>query len=538
MVLGSAGPGLESDRRVLREARLATPDHLHAYLRLLLGFDMPRRAIVSGHDSPFDYLCHSFFEDRRPRDCVVWANRGGGKTQIGAIATLLDLLFKPGIQVRILAGSFDQSSRMYSYLRRMLMNEAFGDLVRGNLTGRSVELVNGSRVEVLSQSERAVRGQRVHKVRCDEVELIDDEIWSAAQLVTRSGRCGDIHVHAAVEALSTAHEPHGLMQDLIGQALRPGGAQSRRLFRWNVLDVLERCELERSCGSCALWSDCGGRAKLPSQRGFMRIDDAVQQHHRVDPEVWKAEMLCQQPSRRDSVYRAFDPEVHVYGAVDDDDRLPRPADVARLRSGDSAIDKPVARKRANRNISTSPHRHITKSLEWIGGIDFGNRAPTVLLWARVDGDDVVHVEDELAAADCLCDAFIERARRHMQARGLPMPSWVGADPAGLQRNEHTGLTTIGMWRAAGWTIRARRMRIEPGLRAVSRRLRDAGGRVGLRIHRRCTTLIQAMAQYRYPARRPDAETPLKDGHDHAADALRYMITNLDRPSWSEDSRLY
>lgn len=504
MVLGSAGPGLESDRRVLREARLATPDHLHAYLRLLLGFDMPRRAIVAGHDSPFDYLCHSFFEDRRPRDCVVWANRGGGKTQIGAIATLLDLLFKPGIQVRILAGSFDQSSRMYSYLRRMLMNEAFGDLVRGNLTGRSVELVNGSRVEVLSQSERAVRGQRVHKVRCDEVELIDDEIWSAAQLVTRSGRCGDIHVHAAVEALSTAHEPHGLMQDLIGQALRPGGAQSRRLFRWNVLDVLERCEPERSCGSCALWSDCGGRAKLAAQRGFMRIDDAVQQHHRVDPEVWKAEMLCQQPSRRDSVYRAFDPEVHVYGDADD---------TARRKDGSTGAP-------------------------WIGGIDFGNRAPTVLLWARVDGDDVVHVEDELAAADCLCDAFIERARRHMQARGLPMPGWVGADPAGLQRNEHTGLTTIGMWRAAGWTIRARRMRIEPGLRAVSRRLRDAGGRVGLRIHRRCTTLIQAMAQYRYPARRPDAETPLKDGHDHAADALRYMITNLDRPSWSEDSRLY
>src|SRR5690606_16753611 len=113
--------------------------------------------------------------------------------------------------IRILGGSFEQSSKMYRYLKQMLERDAFNDLIAGNLTGRYVELINGSRVEVLSQSQCAVRGQRVHKLRCDEVDLFDPEVWEAAQLVTRSGRCDNVHVRASIEALSTMHQPYGLM---------------------------------------------------------------------------------------------------------------------------------------------------------------------------------------------------------------------------------------------------------------------------------------------------------------------------------------
>lgn len=47
-------------------------------------------------------------------DCVVWAARGTGKTFLGAVATLLDLVFKPGVQIKILGGSLEQSRRMPS----------------------------------------------------------------------------------------------------------------------------------------------------------------------------------------------------------------------------------------------------------------------------------------------------------------------------------------------------------------------------------------------------------------------------------------
>ena len=39
---------------------------------------------------------------------------------------------------------------------------------------------------VLAQSQRSVRGLRVQKLRCDEVELFDPAVWEAAQLTTRS----------------------------------------------------------------------------------------------------------------------------------------------------------------------------------------------------------------------------------------------------------------------------------------------------------------------------------------------------------------
>ena len=87
--------------------RPSNAHQLHSFVKNVLGFNMPHEVLIEGHASPFSYLCHTFFEseeDNEPRDCVVWANRGGGKTQLGAIATLLDLIFKPGIQVLISIG--------------------------------------------------------------------------------------------------------------------------------------------------------------------------------------------------------------------------------------------------------------------------------------------------------------------------------------------------------------------------------------------------------------------------------------------------
>lgn len=475
-----------------RSARLIMPrtsEQLHAYVRLVLGFYMPRKAIVPGHSAPFSYIKHAFFEDRKPRDCVVWANRGGGKTQLGAIATLLDLIFKPGIEIRILGGSFDQSSKMYRYLKLMLESDIFSDLIQGNLTSQSVSLINGSHVEILAQSQRAVRGQRVHKLRCDEVELFDPEIWEAAQLVTRSGQCGNVFVHASIETLSTMHRPFGLMQNLVKNAKE----QSRKVMRWGVLDVLEKCPPERSCDSCRLFSDCRGMAK--HAQGFISIDDAVQQHTRVGNQTWRSEMLCLEPSRSESVYAEFDAAVHV-------------------------VEFEVDQKH--------------QSMTWVGGIDFGYRSPTVLLWAFVDDADDLYIVDELAVREHTTEQIIDQANH----RSWPRPQWIGADPAGNQRNEHTGTTTISMWRKAGYTIRYCKSEIESGVNAVRRRLKRADGSAAIFIHPRCRSLVESLSMYHYPSNKPQAELPAKDGPDHAADALRYLIVNLDRSPWDLKVRTY
>src|SRR3954453_3716003 len=93
---------------------ILTRDALHNWLTLYVGLNVPRHAICPHHDPPFEYLARSYFEPAS--DLIVWAPRGGGKTRLAAVATLLDLVFKPACAVRILGGSLEQSLRMWEHL--------------------------------------------------------------------------------------------------------------------------------------------------------------------------------------------------------------------------------------------------------------------------------------------------------------------------------------------------------------------------------------------------------------------------------------
>ena len=477
MLLRESSPTAMQVRRALRLVRPATADELHGYIRAVLGFDVPRLARLEGHSAPFDYLHHAFFETGQVRDCIVWANRGGGKTRYGAIATLLDLLFKPGIQVRILGGSLEQSSRMHTYLREMIESDVFGDLLEGKATGRHLQLVNGSRVQVQAQSEQSVRGLRVQKLRCDEVELFTPEVWQAAQFVTRSAQCGDTFVRGCIEALSTMHRPFGLMHKLVQEQ------GQRRLFRWGLLEVIERCPPARPCAGCHLWEDCGGLARR--SRGFLTVDDALMQKNRTGGPAWAAEMLCREPSRSDCVYPEFDEKVHVESFVERDEWRGT----------------------------------------WAAGMDFGFRSPTVVLWARLLGDGSVHLVDEHVASEMTIEQHLRVIKARNTKRRL---AWIGIDPAGFQRHEHLGTSSAALLTKAGFQIRARHSEVQPGLRSVSAMLRSADGRVRLRIDPCCVRLIEALRTYHYPADQKECLDPVKDGSDHACDALRYLIVNMDR----------
>ena len=518
-------------RRALRGVRPATADELHGYCRAVLGFDVPRVARTpGGFSAPFDYLRHAFFENERPRDCVVWANRGGGKTRLGAIATLLDLVFKPGIEIRILGGSLEQSSKMHAYLREMLERDEFADLLDGKATGKRIELANGSRVEVLAQSEQSVRGVRVQKIRCDEVELFTPEVWQAIQFTTRSAWCGDVFVPGCIEVLSTMHRPYGLMSRLVREDCRDGADDAgfgrdfgeaaatttwgmppaaRRLFHWGLLDVLEHCRPQRECERCGLNEDCRGRAKR--SRGFLAIDDALQQRDRSAPEAWQAEMLCLTPNRSDCVYSAFDPATHVRAIADG-------VPAAGREPASGSCD-------AGKGASAEANANAKAKAIWVGGMDFGFRAPTVVLWACHDPRcDVLHVVDEHVAAERTIEQHVEA----MRAKPWPAPAWIGIDPAGHQRHEHTGVSTATLLSRAGFRLRARRLELRAGIEAVRARLKSASGRVRLFVDPRCEHLIEALRTYHFPPDRPhDDVEPVKDGADHVCDALRYLVINLD-----------
>ena len=203
-------------------------------------------------------------------------------------------------------------------------------------------------------------------------------------------------------------------------------------------------------------------------------------------------MLCTRPRRDDCVLPEFDRPRHVVGSFD-----------------------------------------VGAAETWIGGMDFGIRAPTVVLWAAVDGSGVVRVVGERVVSGEAIAAHVEAIRGggHAASMGIgaafPVPEWIGVDPAGRQRSEQTGVSTIEVMRRAGLAVRDRRLGLMSGLELVRTRLKPASGGPTLFVHESCEKLIESLERYRYPADRPESTTPLKDGSDHAVDALRYMIQNLD-----------
>ncbi|MDP6380157.1 MAG: hypothetical protein QF662_02325, partial [Phycisphaerae bacterium] len=368
-------------------------------------------------------------------------------------------------------------------------------------TRRRTALANGSMVEVLTQSNRSVRGRRVHRLRCDELDEFDPDVWQAAQFVTQSSE----GIRARMEVFSTLHRPWGLMQkvvdELAGGALaaeRPTSAEATagKLFKWCLWEVIERCPAERSCSRCPLSPDCGGKAR--DATGYLQIDDAIAQMRRSSTAAWRSEMLCQRPRSEDLVFAEFQPAVHV---------------------SDVAYDAALPLYRA---------------------VDFGYANPFVCLWLQVRpasdgmGQEQVRVIGE----------YVERRRtiaEHLKALRDAEPGPVAstfADPAGWARNDVTGTGPCQELAAMGERVKTRRSGILEGVEIIRRLLAPAacvpGQRPGLVIDRRCPTLIKALETYHF---RPVGKTtagggrwegvPEKDGtSDHPIDALRYGLVNL------------
>jgi len=240
-----------------------------------------------------DYLWYAFNADflkqkKGNADAVVWANRGGGKTELAGILTLLECIFKDGCQIRILSGSGLQAGRMYEYFRRFL-KRGYEGLVEDITTWPSdkTSFKNGAVVEVLKQSETSVRSHHVHKLRCDEVELFKPRVYEAAQYTTMSTE----GLVASLDCISTMHKRHGLMKKLVDEAEKLG----RPVFKWNLWDVIEKCR-GRSCSDCKLNDVCKGKAR--DGIGYFKITDAITQLERTKAASFNLEMLCGESGKK------------------------------------------------------------------------------------------------------------------------------------------------------------------------------------------------------------------------------------------------
>ena len=275
---------LGEDLKAIRPRKKNT---LHAYIKNFLDIDVPRKVFTEGHQTLMDYIWFSFNADfevqsRQNADCVVWASRVGGKTLGAAIITLLDVIFKPEIEIRILSGSGYQAGRMYNYFQGFL-HKSYEELIADERTHpvKKTILKNGASVEVFVQTEISVRGQHVHKLRCDEVELFKPKVYEAAQYTTMSSK-GYI---AAREVISTMHRSRGLMNRLIKESEELG----QPVFKWNIWEVAEKCV--KKCEGCKIKQYCQGKAR--GGKGYYEIDDIITQLERAGRRSFEMEMLCE-----------------------------------------------------------------------------------------------------------------------------------------------------------------------------------------------------------------------------------------------------
>jgi hypothetical protein len=526
--------------QALASARPESPASLWEFVRSAYGLAVPRRAVCPGHAAPMDYLAQAILAPGR--DLVVWASRGGAKTELGSVAAHLDSILRPGCQTRILGGSLDQSEKMYEYLLRK-WSGPFAAVLARDPTARRTELVNGSAIEVLTQSPRSVRGQRVHRLKCDEVDEFSPDVWQAAQFVTQSspGRDGR-WIPAQMDVFSTLHRPFGPMAALVDKLLQcgvrnaecgasgsgnkstaapsdevcasaiphsarslPAAAGIPHLLKWCLWEVIEPCPAERSCSRCPLWADCEGKARRAD--GYFPIDDAVAQKARASREAWEAEMLCLRPRADRLVFAEFDPARHV---------------------------APLA---------------YDPGLPLYRAIDFGYANPFVCLWVQVEGDassgsaargppgarreegnvDLSRVSLRVVREYVARERPVAEHAREMAARDPGPVLATFADPAGWQRSDVTGTGPCQELARLGIRARTPRAGILEGVELVRQLLKPRdGGRAGLVVDPSCTWLARAFQEYHWDesddGRRN--ERPAKDGADHPIDALRYLVTGL------------
>jgi len=464
----------------IRRRRPENKKDFKNYLKVFLNIDVPDKNICQEHCSPLDYLWYVFNIDfsankRQNADAVLWANRAGGKTRLAAVATLLDCIFKTQCQVRILGGSGEQAGRMYQYLTQFLHSE-FEGFVSGKIRKGKCEFINGSTVQVLTQSPTSVRGQHIQKLRCDEVELFSEDVFSAAKFTTQSSSS----ITAGMEMISTMHRPYGLMQKVISSVKD----SSTPVFKWCVWEVIETCR-DRVCSACPLFSDCRGKAKKAS--GYLRIDDCITAMRRSSRACWQAEMLCKKPSLENVVFDEFDPAEHI-----------RPVD-------------------------------YDPSLPLYRSIDFGFVNPFVCLWIQVDQQGLVRVIDEYVRRRATIEAHADEIKNRTPCREESV-SATFCDPAGKGLNDVTGTSSVRELRAAGIAVSYRRNAIAQGIELIRRAVRAGDGKSRLLISPRCPRLIEAMQCYHYPEPGSAAsahELPVKDGvYDHPIDALRYFFVNF------------
>lgn len=490
------------------------PDVLHLYIRLFLGYDLPRHAYCKkrGHVAPFSFVRDVFFE--QVRSAIAFANRTGGKTMSVAILNHLNMMFKPYCEIVSAGAILDQANKAYQYFTEFhLGNELLNERLVKEPTRSYSVYKNLSSLKVITGSMASFNGPHPNKVNLDEVELMDWDVLQQGMsmaMTTDDPETGR-PIEAQLVMSSTRKYDTGTMQRLLDLAKadtrKRGGF---KIYEWCALEVLERCA--RKCkkdpyyGDCPVYgSSCRGRAH--HCRGWYKIDDFIDKTIMLDKDVLDREWFNLKPSR----------QLYVYGDY------------------------------WRREKHVIPPREFGQGhIEYIGSIDFGATQPHPFVF-KIYACDCTDFKREIEEAESPNDVIrakiayytvyeyrsgggtleVHAAKIKAHSRWTPaMPIW--ADPSAKQERvdleEIHGIPTYPAINA-----------VEAGISNVKTHLQFSGGRAHYYIfegYLDCddSELIGSDVEFeRYKYRRfKDGKVNRKEPepiNDHGMDCDRYAISS-------------
>lgn len=450
-----------------------------AYLGRLYGLKIPVLPVCEGHQSPA-YMAAQLVYDR-PMQSLWRGPRGGGKSLIAGFANYLLGQQYPDFEAKILGGSQAQSEQIYRAMDLFRKNRPEIDAIREMLKTEATfwhpddRSLRGAHIQMLAASDKSVRGPHVPQLNLDEVDEIENAIREHAYgMAVAKG-----NLSASISMTSTWHKVSGPMAELF----KEGEEGKFPVGTFCMFDVLERCPEERSgpdlekCPACPLMEWCHadrdrhpqGLPKAKRSCGHYSIDAFIQKTF-LSRRVFECDYLCYEPRAEGAWFIDFAENLHC------------------TEDADYRGDMPF-------HCSIDPGVHTGAVwFQWRktydGHID-----------VNVFGD--YYAEHLSAGASAHAMAIIDRTS---ELTGQPIQgSKVSMDPAGRQSNA-VGPTVVGEYKRMGcygvptptiydWPYLGMGRPKTDNLQLVESLLKDATGRVGIKIHPRCKHLIAALKGY-------------------------------------------
>jgi hypothetical protein len=194
-----------------------------------------------------------------------------------------------------------------------------------------------------------------------------------------------------------------------------------------------------------------------------------------------------------------------------------------------------------------PNKHVIDEInpptDWlhVAGMDHGFNNPTAWLWAAIDKDGRVIVYDEYYVSGKIIRDHAQEIHRINNEHGR-YPDYSVGDPSIRNIDPITGTSVLIEYMDYGVPILLGNNDQKAGINRVARYLTGTNGVPQLFITRNCTNLIKELGRLRWAQwankkiradKNPKEEQHKKD--DHAADALRYLISS--RPELDTGSEI-